>query len=303
MAADSTTGGTVDFGRVSRSKGVAFKAITLLASLVGVVTLVVLLGQVLVDAVAWMLPTGALPTVWSFLTNPTSVFPAQAGIGPALVGSVAMMIVLAVAAFPVGVGAAVYLEEYASDSWFVRAIQINISNLAGVPSVVYGILGLALFVRTLGMPYGTVIVGGLTVGLLVLPIVIISAQEAIRAVPDSLRQASYGMGATRWQTIRSVVLPRAVPGILTGTILSLGRAIGETAPLIMIGVPTAVFALPDSLASKFTAMPMQIFAWAELPSDAFQKGVVAAGVVTLLAILLAMNSVAIYIRNRYQTRS
>lgn len=290
------------FGEVSRAKGIAFSALTAAASVVGVVALFLLLARVVVDAVDWLLPPGELPTVWSYLTSPTSVFPEQAGIFPALVGSIAMLIVLAVAAFPIGIGAAVYLEEYAADSPFVRLIQINISNLAGVPSVVYGILGLALFVRTMGMPFGTVIVGGLTIGLLVLPIVIISSQEAIRAVPDSLRQAAYGMGATRWQTIRTVVLPRALPGILTGTILSLGRAIGETAPLIMIGVPTAVFALPNSPFSKFTAMPMQIFAWAELPSDAFQRGVVAVGVVTLLAILLGMNSAAIFIRNKYQTR-
>lgn len=292
-----------EFGRTSRTRGVVFRYLTGIAAFVGVVALIVLMGKVFLDAAEWLLPPGELPTVWSFLTSPTSVVPEQAGIYPALIGSVVMLVVLALAAFPIGIGAAVYLEEYAPDTWLVRLIQLNISNLAGVPSVVYGLLGLALFVRTLDMPYGTVIVGALTVGLLVLPIVIISTQEAIRAVPDSLRQASYGLGGTKWQTVRTVVLPRALPGILTGTILSLGRAIGETAPLIMIGVPTAVFALPDSLYSKFTAMPMQIFAWAELPSDAFQTGVVATGVVTLLTILLAMNSIAIYIRNRYQMRS
>ncbi|MFB6153965.1 MAG: PstA family ABC transporter permease, partial [Halodesulfurarchaeum sp.] len=179
----------------------------------------------------------------------------------------------------------------------------NISNLAGVPSVVYGILGLALFIRIANLAYGTLIVGALTVSLLILPIVIISAQEAIRSVPDSLRQASYGMGATRWQTVRNVVIPRALPGILTGTILALGRAIGETAPLIMIGVPTAYYSLPHGLRSKFTAMPMQIFSWADLPDEAFQHGVLAAGVVTLLAVLILMNGTAILIRNRYQRGS
>ncbi|XVH32354.1 phosphate ABC transporter permease PstA [Haloferacaceae archaeon DSL9] len=260
---------------------------------------------VLVDVLGFAGPNAWLD--WSFLTSSHSRFAEDAGIYPALVGSVMMIIVIALSAFPVGVGAAIYLEEYAPDTGLlgsvVTLIQVNIGNLAGVPSVVYGLLGLALFIRFAGMGTGTVVVGGLTVGLLILPIVIISAQEALRAVPDSLRQASYGMGATRWQTVRNVVIPEAVPGILTGTILALGRAIGETAPLIMIGTATTIFKAPDSFFMKFSAMPRQIYAWVSFPQPEFKYGVMAAGVVTLLVVLLSMNAAAIIIRNRYQRRA
>ncbi|WP_115864135.1 phosphate ABC transporter permease PstA [Halorussus litoreus] len=243
---------------------------------------------------------------WEFLTEPHSRFPQRAGIYPALVGSIMMMLVIVVSAFPVGVAAALYLEEYAPDNGatgrVVSIIEMNIGNLAGVPSVVYGLLGLALFIRYADMNTGSVVVGGLTVGLLILPIVIISAQEAIRAVPDSMRQASYGMGATRWQTVRNVVLPEAIPGILTGTILAFGRAIGETAPLLMIGAAAVVFNAPGAFTEQFSAMPRQIFAWSSEPSAEFRHGVLAAGVVTLLVVLLSMNAAAILIRNRYQRR-
>ncbi|MFC7045066.1 phosphate ABC transporter permease PstA [Halobacteriaceae archaeon GCM10025711] len=285
---------------VSRWRGAAFRVLTLGATLFGIVALFVLLLYVAYDAVNWLSLVGEEPTVLSYLTNPSSRFPEEAGIYPALVGSVFMMVFVALMAFPLGVGTAIYLEEYAGDGRLTQLIQVNISNLAGVPSVVYGILGLAVFVRTLGMDYGTVIVGAATISLLILPIVIISSQEAIRSVPDSLRQASYGMGATRWQTIREVVLPNALPGILTGTILALGRAIGETAPLIMIGFASAIYTAPTSPFDKASAMPMQIFAWADLPQPEFQHGVVAAGVVVLLVVLLTMNGVAIYIRNKFQ---
>ncbi|UWG46347.1 ABC-type phosphate transport system, permease component [Halanaeroarchaeum sp. HSR-CO] len=241
---------------------------------------------------------------WGFLTSPTSRTPEKAGIYPPLVGSVMMLVVIIVAVFPVGVGAAIYLEEYAPDTGVagrvVDLIEINIGNLAGVPSVVYGLLGLSLFIKGMGLRSGIVIVGGLTVGLLILPIVIISAQEAIRAVPDSLRKASYGMGATRWQTTRNVVLPRALPGILTGTILALGRAIGETAPLLMIGAASSVRLAPNGFFDKFSAMPRQIFAWSSEFDADFRFGVLAAGVVTLLVVLLLMNGTAIIIRNKYQ---
>ena len=210
------------------------------------------------------------------------------------------MVTVAALSFPIGVGAALYLEEYAPDNRYTRFIDVNISNLAGVPSVVYGLLGLGLFVTRLGQPSGTILVGGATLALLILPIVIISAQEALRAVPDSLRQASFGMGATRWQTVRGVVLPRALPGILTGTILALGRAIGETAPLIMIGAVATKYTPPSGLLDTLTAMPLQIYTWAFLPSEEFRYGVVAAGVVTLLIVLLSMNSIAILVRNKYQ---
>ena len=239
---------------------------------------------------------------WQFLTSPhNSSSAAEAGFYPAIGGSILLMIVVGILSFPIGVGTAVYLEEYAPDNWFTRIIDVNISNLAGVPSVVYGLLGLGLFVTYFGRPQGTLLVGGATLGLLILPIVIISAREAIRAVPSSMREASYGMGATRWQTVKNVVLPRAFPGILTGTILALGRAIGETAPLIMVGVATVIYSPPTSLTSSVGAMPMQIYAWASLfASDDFYTKAVPAGVVVLLVILLAMNSVAIALRNKYQ---
>jgi phosphate transport system permease protein len=264
----------------------------------------VLLGALVVESAGFAGPEVWLD--WQFLTDPHSRFPERAGIYPALVGSIMMMLVIVVSAFPVGVAAALYLEEYAPDSGLigrvVDLIEMNIANLAGVPSVVYGLLGLALFIRYASLNTGSVVVGGLTVGLLILPIVIISSQEAIRAVPDSTRQASYGMGATKWQTVRNVVLPEAIPGILTGNILAFGRAIGETAPLLMIGAAAVVFNPPGGFAEKFSAMPRQILTWSTEPAPEFRHGVLAAGVVTLLVVLLSMNAAAILIRNRYQRR-
>jgi phosphate transport system permease protein len=242
---------------------------------------------------------------WQFVTAAPSRTPEEAGLYPAVIGSVFVIVLVALVTLFLAVGAALFLEEYAPNSGMggaiTRLIRINISNLAGVPSVVYGLLGLAVFANIVGLGFGTVITAALTLSLLILPIVIISAREAISSVPDSLRQASYGMGATRWQTIRTVVLPRAIPGILTGTILALGRAIGETAPLIMIGVATTQFNPPAGLFSKTTAMPMQIFSWSDRAQPAFQYGVVAAGVVTLLIVLLTMNSIAILLRNKFET--
>ncbi|MEF8825428.1 MAG: phosphate ABC transporter permease PstA [Halapricum sp.] len=262
----------------------------------------VLLGAVLVRQFGFAPPDPWLD--WGFLTSPTSRWPEDAGIYPPIVGSVMMMIAIVVLIFPVGVGAAIYLEEYAPDEGLagkvVTLIEINIGNLAGVPSVVYGLLGLALFIRIVTMPVGAVIVGALAIGLLILPIVIISAQEAIRAVPDSHREASYGMGATRWQTVRNVVLPQAFPGILTGTILALGRAIGETAPLLMIGMAASVRLAPDGYFAQGAAMPRQIFSWSTEFDPAFRHGVLAAGVVTLLIVLLIMNGTAIILRNKFQ---
>ncbi|AFO56829.1 MULTISPECIES: phosphate ABC transporter permease PstA [Natrinema] len=295
MAADTGETPADGFGRVSRTKDVVFRLLALAATLIGIVSLAALLLNVAVDAVGWL--------DWQFLTNPPHPNPYEAGFLPALVGSIAIMLMIALVTFPLGVGAAVYLEEYANDGYLTRFIQLNIANLAGVPSVVYGLLGLGLFVGLFNIGYGNVLAAAFTIALLILPIVIISAQEAIRAVPDSQRQASYGMGATKWQTIRNVVLPRAMPGIMTGTILALGRAIGETAPLIMIAAPTTVFGLPNSFFSKVSAMPLQIYNWASYPQTEFQYGVVAAGVVTLLVVLLTINSIAIVIRNRYQQRT
>ena len=271
-----------------------------------------LLGELLVGALGATSPEAWLD--WQYLTSPPSTFePEAAGLYPAIIGSVFLIALVSVFTFVFGVGTALYLEEYAPSSGplgtLTRLVNVNISNLAGVPSVVYGLLGLGIFVNIQanlgpvsygGFGVGTVLTGALTLSLLILPIVVISAQEAIRSVPDSLRQASYGMGATRWQTIRNVVLPRSLPGILTGTILALGRAIGETAPLLVIGAATTKFSPPGGLFGKLTAMPMQIYAWAFLPQDDFRYGVLAAGVVTLLIVLLSMNSVAILVRNKYQ---
>jgi phosphate transport system permease protein len=242
------------------------------------------------------------PETWldvTFLTQGAHYEPTLTGIHPALIGSLYLMAVVTFVAFPVGVGAAIYLEEYAPDNRWTRFLEVNIANLAGVPSVVYGLLGVGVFVRYGGLRLGAVVAGGFTLALLVLPIVIIASQEAIRAVPDSLRQASYGMGATRWQTVRNVVLPRALPGILTGTILALGRAVGETAPLLMVGL-AAIGGVPDSLTGQGTAMPLQVFAWAQDARELFRTHVAAAGAMTLLVVLLAMNAVAIIIRNKYQ---
>ena len=277
----------------------------------GLATPVVVLGGALLAAFAVQQLGVAQPASWfdwQFLTSPPSTLSAEnTGLFPAIVGSVFVITNVAILTLALGVGTAIYLEEYAPSSGvfghLTRVVQVNISNLAGIPSVVYGLLGLGLFVNLLGFDIGIVLVASITLALLILPIVIISAQEAIRAVPNELRQASYGMGATKWQTIRNVVLPRSLPGILTGTILALGRAIGETAPLVMIGAATTTFSPPTGFFDSVTAMPLQIYAWSSQPGDAYRYGVVAAGVVALLVVLLTMNSVAILIRNKYENEA
>jgi phosphate transport system permease protein len=227
----------------------------------------------------------------------------NAGVYPQIVGSVVIVGFMIVLAFPVGIGAAVYLEEYAPNAGLrgrlASILEVNIANLAGVPSVVYGLLGLALFRRTLGFGTGVVVSAAGTLGLLILPIVIVSTQEALRAVPDELRQGSYGMGASRWQTLREVVLPEAIPGTLTGTILALARAIGETAPLVIIAVATTKYSPPSGLFSSATALPLQIFAAAANAKPEFRHGVVPAAAVVLLVLMLLMNATAIVIRNKY----
>jgi phosphate transport system permease protein len=279
--------------RSGRVKDWLLLVVCLTSTCIGGAALFTLLAQVVADAAGWL--------DWQFLTSTTSRFPEKAGIFPAMVGSVYMAALLMPPALVMGIGAAVYLTEYANANWLTRFININIANLAGVPSVVWGLLGLGLFIQLLGLTYGTLLIGSLTMSLLILPVVIIASREAIKAVPDSFRQASYGMGATKWQTISRVVLPRALPGILTGTVLSLARALGETAPLIMIGVPTAVFSTPSGPMDKFTSMTMQLFSWSDYPQTEFQYGVLAAGVVTLLIVLLSLNALAIYLRHRFQT--
>lgn len=252
-----------------------------------------LIGDLVVDAVGRM--------SWDFITGYPSRRAERAGILPALVGSLMLISLTALLALPVGVGAAVYLEEYGKRSKLGGLIEINIANLAGVPSVIYGLLGLGLFVRGLGLGR-SVLAGAATLALLVLPIVIMSSREALRTVPLALREACYALGSTRWQAIRRVVLPSAMPGILTGAILSLSRAMGETAPLIVVGALTYVTFLPDSINAPFTALPIQIFNWVSRPQPEFLVNA-AAGIVVLLTTMLVLNALAILLRNRLQRRS
>jgi phosphate transport system permease protein len=278
--------------RTRRVKGWFFAAFSLAATLVGVVALLVLFQDLVRDG---------LPQIdRNFISNFASRIPERAGIRSPLVGSIYILVLTAIIAFPVSVAAAIYLEEYAPKNWMTRFIQLNIANLAGVPSIVYGILALALFVRTLGLGR-SLISGALTLAILILPVIIIAAQEAIRAVPVTIRQAAYGLGATRWQVVRYQVLPMAMPGILTGTILALSRAVGETAPLIMIGAVTFIAFTPQGLTDQFTVLPLQIYDWISRPQEAYRLKA-AGGIVVLLVILTAMNGVAIYLRNRFQTR-
>ena len=235
----------------------------------------------------------------NFLASPPSHAPDRIGIFPALIGTLYMMTITAAVAFPLGVGAAIYLEEYARRNWFSRFIQVNIANLAGVPSIVYGLLGLQLFVRVLEFDR-SVLAGALTMALLVMPIIIVSAQESLRAVPPSMREAAYAVGATRWQVIRHHVLPYAFGGMLTGNILAMSRAIGETAPLIAMGALTFIAFLPDSPTDDFTVLPIQIFNWVTRPQSAFHE-VAASTIIILLLILLLMNSAAIIMRHRTRT--
>lgn len=248
-----------------------------------------------------------------FITRAQSSRPELAGVRTAILGSLWTIAITILFAFPLGVGAAIYLEEYATDTWYNRIIKTNISNLAGVPSIIYGMLGLAIFVRALdpitsGRIFGsttangrTILSAGMTLGLLILPLIIINGQEAIRAVSNSLRNASYGLGATKWQTIWSHVIPAALPGILTGTILAISRAIGETAPVIVIGASTFIAVDPTGPFSKFTTLPIQIFDWTSRPQPEFQN-IAAAAIVVLLFLLLTLNASAVLLRNRFSRR-
>jgi phosphate transport system permease protein len=276
-----------------RLSGRLFAIVCGAATMVGVVALAVLLVDVFRDGLPWL--------DIDFLGSFASRFPERAGVKAALFGSLWILGLTAAVSFPLAVGAAIYLEEYAPRSWITRAIQTNIANLAGVPSIVYGILGLAVFVRTLGLGR-SVLSGALTLSILILPVIIMASQEAIRAVPDSIRQAAYGLGATRWQVVRLQVLPTALPGILTGTILALSRAVGETAPLIMVGAVGFLAFTPSGVLDPFTVLPLQIYAWVSRPQEEF-RGLAAAGIIVLLVVLLSMNAVAILLRNRYERRS
>jgi phosphate transport system permease protein len=251
-----------------------------------------------------------------FITSPQSSDVLKAGVRTALLGTLLIIAITIVIALPIGIGAAIYLEEYASDTWINRTIQTNINNLAGVPSIIYGMLGLAIFVRamepiTSGAIFGftdpttangrTILSAGLTLSLLVLPVLIINVQEAIRAVPNSLREGAYGLGATKWQTIWHHVLPNAMPGILTGAILSISRAIGETAPLVVIGAATYITFDPDGPFSKFTTLPIQIYQWTSRAQGEYHN-IAAAAILVLLTLLLSLNATAILLRNRYSRR-
>lgn len=255
-----------------------------------VVILAVLLVHITRQGIRWV--------DWQFLTSFPSRFPDQAGIKSALAGTLWLIGMTALISIPVGVAAAVYLEEYARRGKVSTFIQINIANLAGVPSIVYGMLGLVIFVRFLALGR-SVLAGALTMSMLILPVIIIASREAIRAVPGSIRQAAFALGATRWQTVRHHVLPSALPGILTGVILALSRAIGETAPLVMIGALTYVAFLPEGPLDAFTALPIQVFNWASRPQEEFHS-LAAGGIIVLLVVLLAMNASAILIRQRTQ---
>lgn len=248
-----------------------------------------------------------------FITSSVSSSATTAGLRTALLGSAWIIAITAIAAFPLGVGAAIYLEEYARDNWINRIIEINIRNLAAVPSIIYGMLGLAVFVRALGhltsgAAFGvtdsngrTVVSAALTLALLILPVIIINAQEAIRAVPSSIRDASYGLGATKWQTVQRQVLPVAAPGIFTGVILAMSRAVGETAPLIVVGASTFIGIDPNGPFSKFTVVPIQIFQWTSRPEQEF-KNVAAAAIIVLLVVMVLLNGTAIILRNRFSRR-
>lgn len=238
---------------------------------------------------------------WQFLTSFASRKPEEAGILAAIAGTAWVMFLVAIFSFPIGVGSGLYLEEFSGDNWFSRFIEINISNLAGVPSIIYGLLGLTAFVIILGDWTGgrSILTGALTLTLLILPIIIVATREALRAVPDSIRQAGYALGGNTWQVIWSHTLPTAFPGILTGLILALSRAIGETAPLITIGALTFIPFLPESPLSPFTVLPIQIYNWVSRPQKEFHD-IAASGIIVLLVALLLMNSLAIFLRNRFQ---
>lgn len=286
---------TQETKRINRRKmkNSLFHGLLLVATGFGIVVLALLLYEVLKTGLGWL--------DWQFLTSLPSRFPKKAGIISALVGSVWVIGITTILAFPIGVGTAIYLEEYTRPKhWINRLVQLNISNLAGVPSIVYGILGLTVFVRLMGMGR-SILAGALTLALLILPVIIVASQEAIRSVPNSLRQGSFALGVSKWQTITGVVLPYAMPGILTGTILAISRAMGEAAPLIMVGAAGYIAFLPKNPMDAFTVLPIQIFNWTSRPQADFQH-IAGAGILVLMALLLTANGIAIFLRNKYQNR-
>ena len=280
--------------RLARRKtvGGVFYVVFLAAVMVGVIGLVVLLVQTAVEGIPWL--------DLGFLTNYMSRKPELAGVKAAIMGTLMTIVFTAIFTVPIGVGAAIYLEEYAPKNRLTQIIEVNISNLAGVPSVVYGLLGLGVFVQLMSLGK-VVLAGALTLTLLVLPIVILASREAIRAVPNEYRLGAFALGADQWQVIKGTVLPSALPGILTGTILALSRAVGEAAPILVISGLVYVTFVPGPM-DRFTVLPLQIFTWVGRPQEEF-RALAAAGIIVLLVILLSMNAVAVLVRNKYQTRS
>lgn len=285
----STNSTTIERRRTRQWMDRGFAWVCGAATLLSLSLLAILIGKIVLEGY------GRLD--WQLISSFPSRFPEQAGIKAALVGSLWLILLTAIISVVIGVGAAVYLEEYAPKTRLRGLIQTNIANLAGVPSIVYGILGLGLFVRALALQR-SLIAGALTLSLVILPIIILASQEALRAVPDSIRRASYALGATRWQTIRHQVLPASIPGIMTGVILALSRALGEAAPLVMIGALNYVAFVPRSLDDPFTALPIQIFNWTSRPQPEFHE-LAAAAILVLLVMLLGMNAIAVFVRYHY----
>jgi phosphate transport system permease protein len=286
-------------------RGLGFQVLLLLCLFLPLLVLIILLTRVISGAWGVFEDRGS-----DFLTSGLASDPGKAGVWQGLVGSSGIAVACILLTFPVGIGAAIYLEEYARPSRITRFIQLNIRNLAGVPSVVFGILGLIIFVQALDPVTGgrSIVAAGLTMAVLVLPIVIITTVEALRAVPNALREAGYGVGATRWEVIKDHVLPYAAPGVLTGTILALARALGEAAPLILVGAVSGLFSAPgdasflDRLQGPFTAMPYIIYNWAQLPEKEFKDELASAAILVLLFVVLVANSAAVLLRNHYEKK-
>ena len=276
----------------SRLLSHAFAGICLLSTLSSIAALILLLWQVFSHGIDWL--------TWDFIRNLPSRFPAKAGIRSALAGSLWLLGLTTVISVPIGIGAAIYLEEYANKNRWRTLVQTNIANLAGVPSIVYGILGLGLFVRFMALER-SILAGALTLSLVVLPIIILASQEALRAVPPSIRSASFALGATKWQTVWHQVLPASIPGIMTGVILAIARALGEAAPLLAIGAVAYIPFAPSRLSDEFTALPIQIFNWSARPQEDFHS-VAAAGIIVLLGVLICLNAIAVFVRYRASKR-
>ncbi|MCO4353633.1 phosphate ABC transporter permease PstA [Staphylococcus agnetis] len=277
-------------GRMTKNK--VFKALFLICTLIGLVVLTILIVDILRKGLPLMST--------DFFSNFSSSSASTAGVKGALIGTLWLMMTLIPIALVLGVGSAIYLEEYAKDNAFTKFVKINISNLASVPSIVYGLLGATIFVGLLKLG-NSVIAAALTLALLILPVIIVASQEAIRAVPNSVKEASYGLGANKWQTIKNVVLPAAIPGIVTGVILAISRAIGETAPLVAIGIPTILLRTPNSILDPFQTLPLQIYDWARKPGLDFQA-LSSAAIIVLLLILLILNTIAVLIRNKFSKK-